>query len=118
MLLRLRVMDELRLESREDFHRLRHRKFAMRMLGMPWCEGALDLVARKFRQRTARRAWRQDRQIALINAETAALVATGGVEGNVHRSSMPCQQRLIRRIRSLQIKNRKEKKRTSASLQK
>jgi hypothetical protein len=79
-------MDELGLQSREDFHRLRHRKLAMRMLRMTWGESGLDLVARKINQRTARRAWRQDRQFALIGAETATLVAISGIEGNIHSS--------------------------------
>jgi hypothetical protein len=88
-------MDEMGLEPREDFHRLRHRKLPMRMLWMTWREGGLDLVARKFNQRTARRAWRQDRQFALISAKTAPLVATGRIEGNVHCSSMPCERRSL-----------------------
>src|ERR1700730_9384427 len=90
-LLRFRMMDELGLESREDFHRLRYRKLAMRMLRMTWCESGLDLVARKVNQRTACLAWRQDRQFTLISAETATIVATGEIEGNVHCSSKPCK---------------------------
>jgi hypothetical protein len=58
----------------------------MRMLRMTWCESSLDLFARKINQRTARRAWRQDRQFALKGAETAALVAISGIEGNIHSS--------------------------------
>jgi hypothetical protein len=33
----------------------------------------------------------------LISAETAALIATGWIEGNAHRSSMSCERRLTRR---------------------
>jgi hypothetical protein len=31
----------------------------MRMLRVTWGEGGLDLIARKFNQRAARRVWRQ-----------------------------------------------------------
>jgi hypothetical protein len=58
----------------------------MRMLRMARRECRLDLVARMFNQCQAGGAWRQDGQFALINAETALVVATARIDGNVHSS--------------------------------
>jgi hypothetical protein len=85
---RLRIMDELRLEPRENFHSLRHREFLVSMLWMVRREGCLDLVSRLFDQGQAGGAWRQDRYFPLINTTTAVLVTTGPVEGNIHRTPL------------------------------
>src|SRR3984893_2519405 len=87
------MMDELRLESREDFHRLRHRELFMRMLRMARRECRLDLVARMSNQCQAGGAWRQNHQFALINAETALVVPAARIDGNVH-SSLPSETQL------------------------